>query len=376
MSSIYREIGYGASGSAVKKLQNVLNSHGYQLEEDGIFGKKTKAAVRDYQKKNSLKIDGIVGDETWGSLLGQSGVMNAAAQEMAMGQFQQMEPVEPVPTVSGSTAAALKTLEAGFVPSADSEAAGALAESLEALRPDAYVSSFEGQLSALYQEIADRPAFTYDPEEDAAFQSFAAQYSRMGKDAMEDTMARAAHLTGGYGSSYAQSVGSQAYYGYMDKLSDMMPQLRSEAYARYAAQGDALLSRYELLAGQEKEAYARWQEDVAAWRKEVEKARESAQDLRDDELKSYEMMLDYFSDKANAEAKGLSTAHTSSAALSSIGNSASLSSTGAQSLQRAMENYLKAGQTDKATALLGQYSSRMTPAQKQKFEALFTAYRR
>ena len=61
-------LGYGSSGSWVKTLQEMLNSKGYNLAVDGIFGPKTKAAVKSYQKAHGLKVDGLVGDETWGSL--------------------------------------------------------------------------------------------------------------------------------------------------------------------------------------------------------------------------------------------------------------------------------------------------------------------
>lgn len=69
MASTYTMVAYGSQGSAVRQLQNELNKRGYSLDQDGIFGKKTRAAVRDYQKKNGLTmVDGIAGDETWGSL--------------------------------------------------------------------------------------------------------------------------------------------------------------------------------------------------------------------------------------------------------------------------------------------------------------------
>ena len=41
----------GASGSEVKKLQEALNSAGYGLDVDGVFGDKTQDAVRKYQKQ-------------------------------------------------------------------------------------------------------------------------------------------------------------------------------------------------------------------------------------------------------------------------------------------------------------------------------------
>ena len=63
MASTYTMVAYGSQGSAVRQLQNELNKRGYSLDQDGIFGKKTRAAVRDYQKKNGLTmVDGIAGD--------------------------------------------------------------------------------------------------------------------------------------------------------------------------------------------------------------------------------------------------------------------------------------------------------------------------
>jgi murein L,D-transpeptidase YcbB/YkuD len=51
-------------GDQVKVLQELLNSHGYNLEVDGNFGSGTHAAVRDFQKREGLKVDGIVGTMT------------------------------------------------------------------------------------------------------------------------------------------------------------------------------------------------------------------------------------------------------------------------------------------------------------------------
>ena len=56
MASTYTMVAYGSQGSVVKQLQSELNRRGYSLDEDGIFGKKTRAAVRDYQKKNGLRM--------------------------------------------------------------------------------------------------------------------------------------------------------------------------------------------------------------------------------------------------------------------------------------------------------------------------------
>ena len=36
---------------------------------DGTFGKQTLAAVKQFQKDCGIKVDGIVGKDTWGKLL-------------------------------------------------------------------------------------------------------------------------------------------------------------------------------------------------------------------------------------------------------------------------------------------------------------------
>ena len=64
-----RSVHRGDTGSVVRKLQIALNKLGYGLEVDGAFGAKTEKAVRAYQKKAHLLVDGIVGPQTWAALL-------------------------------------------------------------------------------------------------------------------------------------------------------------------------------------------------------------------------------------------------------------------------------------------------------------------
>lgn len=104
----------------------------------------------------------------------------------------------------------------------------------------------DAELERLYAAITGRPAFSYDPASDPVYNSYAQSYRRRGRLAMRDTMGQAAALTGGYGSSYAQSVGQQQYDSYLQSLGEALPELYGMALQRYNAEGDALKTAWEL----------------------------------------------------------------------------------------------------------------------------------
>lgn len=54
----------GVSGTAVRQLQAYLNGHGRVLALDGQFGDSTLAAVKFFQAKHGLEVDGWVGPKT------------------------------------------------------------------------------------------------------------------------------------------------------------------------------------------------------------------------------------------------------------------------------------------------------------------------
>ena len=123
-----------------------------------------------------------------------------------------------------------------------------------------YDDRYEQSLQALYKEIAERPKFSYDPDGDALYQSYKRSYAQQGRLAMEDTMGQAAGLTGGYGSSYAQTVGQQQYGAYLQKLSDIYPETYGMAYRQYLDEGNALQERYAMLSEEAQTEYDRYRD--------------------------------------------------------------------------------------------------------------------
>lgn len=123
-----------------------------------------------------------------------------------------------------------------------------------------YQSQYKDRIQGLYDQIAGRKDFSYDVNADAMYQQLKDQYVQGGRMAMMDTMGQAQAMTGGYGNSYAQNVGQQAYQGYLQGLNDQVPNLYQMALNRYIQQGDQMLDQYSMLTSQEAQDYARWQD--------------------------------------------------------------------------------------------------------------------
>jgi N-acetylmuramoyl-L-alanine amidase len=57
------------SKESVRDIQTCLKNAGfYNGKIDGVKGRQTKRAIKDFQEANSLKADGVVGPKTWDAL--------------------------------------------------------------------------------------------------------------------------------------------------------------------------------------------------------------------------------------------------------------------------------------------------------------------
>lgn len=137
-----------------------------------------------------------------------------------------------------------------------------------AQKPGGYQSTWQDQLNDMVQQILNREDFSYDLNGDALYQQYKDQYMTQGKMAMMDTMGQAQAMTGGYGNSYAQSVGQQAYQGYLQELNDKVPELYQLALNRYMMEGDAMYEQAALMAQMEDQDYGRYRDQVADWQTE------------------------------------------------------------------------------------------------------------
>ena len=73
----------GSSGEVVTQVQTRLKNWGYYFGSvDGVYGSKTEEAVRYFQRKNGLNVDGQVGNQTLAALgLNPSGTVSAGQNQ-------------------------------------------------------------------------------------------------------------------------------------------------------------------------------------------------------------------------------------------------------------------------------------------------------
>ncbi|MBR6096348.1 MAG: spore cortex-lytic enzyme [Oscillospiraceae bacterium] len=75
----------GSSGGTVKEIQTKLQNWGYYSGAiDGVYGSQTEAAVRHFQEKNGLTVDGKAGPKTLAAL----GIQSATAAQSDAGDVK------------------------------------------------------------------------------------------------------------------------------------------------------------------------------------------------------------------------------------------------------------------------------------------------
>jgi len=89
----------GSSGEAVKAVQVALNKHDFGLAVDGAFGPATDSAVRTFQSRNGLTVDGVVGPQTWQTVIGLGGGFSLPLPRSALPRSEYDDPHHDYPAI-------------------------------------------------------------------------------------------------------------------------------------------------------------------------------------------------------------------------------------------------------------------------------------
>lgn len=153
------------------------------------------------------------------------------------------------------------------------------------------------------EALLDRPAFSYDPGADPLWQSTKELYRREGRRAMEDTLGRAAALSGGYASSYAQTLGGQAYDEKLTRLAELLPDYYDRARRSYDSETGALRDELSTALGLYDKDYQAWLDRENARTRAAEAADKQARWEAEFNLDKEQWDRDFAEDHARWEAE-------------------------------------------------------------------------
>lgn len=222
------------------------------MSVDGKFGSKTQSAVKDYQKKNGLSVDGIVGTKTWGSL--NKNTNTASASSSAQKNSAQKN--------SATITAPKETARPQYQKSNAVLQAQNNLGNWENNKPAEYTSRYSDKIDAFLDSILNREEFSYNMNADPLYKQYREQYIENGKKAMMDTLGQATALTGGYLNSYATTASSQAYDEYLNELNSIALDLRDRAYEQYSDEGDRLIDNISVLRSLDSDDYEKYLGEV------------------------------------------------------------------------------------------------------------------
>ena len=153
-------------------------------------------------------------------------------------------------------------------------------QDLEDDAPGDYSSRYDSQIQNIINTIQGRPKFDQNSVYDSdLYKQYREQYIQQGNKAMRDTIGNASTLTGGYGSSYAQAAGQQAYDSYLSQLGDKTLDIYDRMYNQYLQEGQELYNQLAMYNNQDSIDYGRYRDQVS----------------------DYQNMLNYLSNRYNQE---------------------------------------------------------------------------
>ena len=161
-------------------------------------------------------------------------------------------------------------------------------EAYKATKPGAYSSPNQIVSAEALKNWQNYKPFEYNVNADALYKQYKNNYMTQGKLAMQDTAGQAAALTGGYGSSYAQNVGQQAYQGYLQKLNDVVPALQEAAYNRHLQGKEDAFKNWQMAQAMEEQDYGRYVDELNRYNAEYNRLYGEYTDAYDREYSQFQ----------------------------------------------------------------------------------------
>lgn len=134
---------------------------------------------------------------------------------------------------------------------------------VESSKPGEYQSQYSDKINSVLDGILNRKEFSYDFNADPLYQQYKDQYTQLGNQAMMNTVANAATMSGGYGNSYGVTAGAQANQAYLQQLNNVIPELYNAALQKYDMDTQNMYNQFSALGSQEDREYGKYRDTVS-----------------------------------------------------------------------------------------------------------------
>ena len=261
--------GQGSSFAARKQLANQMGMTGYTGTANQNLSLLNQ--LRNGGGNNNPSANVMAGVDTSGQAnvaQNASSGMSSSSTTTSKYPTRTYTPSEQVEKAYKAYSARLGSMPGDYNESEYVDARREQLRKIEESRPDAFKSKYEDQISSLLDNIYNEKKFSYtgkDLQNDDLYKMYAQRYTDSARRAMQDTMANAQAQSGGYGSTYAQQVGQQAYDTTMGGLNDKALEFRDKAYQMYRDDRANRYNQLQAFQGQDNTDYSRYRDTVSDW---------------------------------------------------------------------------------------------------------------
>ena len=156
-----------------------------------------------------------------------------------------------------------------FETSAETDEYRTKLKEIEASKPDAYKSKYEGAIQSILDGILSGNK-NFDAASDAnynlLYNQMREQYMNAGRKAMQDAMGSMQAQSGGYGSTAAAAAGSQAFDNSLQQMNAQNPELLALAYQMFQDKNADRYNQLSAVQGVEDRDYSRYRDTVGDWK--------------------------------------------------------------------------------------------------------------
>lgn len=210
---------------------------------------------------------------------------------------------KPIQTMEGVTAGTKQKMDQLAQGYQQSDAAAQAQQALQQImnqKPQGYTSKYGSQLEGILQQLQGKK-FNYSLNGDPFFQSLRDNKVQLAKQASMDAMGQAAGLTGGYGNSAAQAVGTQAYQNALLGLDDKAMEGYNLALQRFQIEQQGLGDQFNMLNTLEQQNYGQHRDTVSDYNTERNFAADMYNTEEDRGYNRYANDLNYWTQRAQIE---------------------------------------------------------------------------